>query len=385
MFTFGPSAIRRLLSRLLAAQSDGLNAENRNTRLSLTLTTNDAENSQAPADAGSSDPVEEAESGVSRRGTFQDTQDDVGNLAEEAEHFRHTSQISSIDIRQIARSAEAALPFAVLVLIVFLYHHFKSVALFSIGSLALHRCNGAICRQAARKSKAKRRPLAICAAVMLIAALVIVRCAFGSGQLLRVLLFHGIPMRTDFWSTAFAVCTADLILRLCLGACKAIIIATMPVDSQARARRRGGLLTAADYCCDVPRTALPVPMWIRYFMDAGMLPFFVIIVSGVYLLLKAAAVLEKTSLASAALRQWRGIGYGIPPTAEELAADPICAICHDNLRSPVRLRCGHQFDDGCIAEWLARESTCPMCRCAIRQEALKSRSDGTTSLFPVLC
>ncbi|OQR85457.1 hypothetical protein ACHHYP_11801 [Achlya hypogyna] len=46
-----------------------------------------------------------------------------------------------------------------------------------------------------------------------------------------------------------------------------------------------------------------------------------------------------------------------------------CSICLENLHdlgvSSVQLACSHAFHRGCVAEWLARQSTCPLCRASL--------------------
>lgn len=43
-----------------------------------------------------------------------------------------------------------------------------------------------------------------------------------------------------------------------------------------------------------------------------------------------------------------------------------CAICMDNKKSNIKLKCNHIFCKGCIKKWLTEKSnTCPTCRTEI--------------------
>jgi hypothetical protein len=39
-----------------------------------------------------------------------------------------------------------------------------------------------------------------------------------------------------------------------------------------------------------------------------------------------------------------------------------CAICLAHAEAPVALACGHAFHAACVAAWLERKPTCPLCR-----------------------
>eukprot|EP00733_Pompholyxophrys_punicea_P000914 Pompholyxophrys_punicea_v1_NODE_364_length_2155_cov_46.962381.p1 type:complete len:414 gc:universal NODE_364_length_2155_cov_46.962381:1830-589(-) len=39
-----------------------------------------------------------------------------------------------------------------------------------------------------------------------------------------------------------------------------------------------------------------------------------------------------------------------------------CCICLDYIKNKKTLDCGHQFDDGCISQWLDVGNSCPLCR-----------------------
>lgn len=70
--------------------------------------------------------------------------------------------------------------------------------------------------------------------------------------------------------------------------------------------------------------------------------------------------------------------YGALPGNEQLqAAGPICPICHDGYRKPTLLPCKHIFCEDCLAMWLDRERTCPMCRSTVAEDP--KWKDGSTS------
>ena len=52
----------------------------------------------------------------------------------------------------------------------------------------------------------------------------------------------------------------------------------------------------------------------------------------------------------------------------------LCPICHmdynkSQKRIPSTLNCGHMYHPECIAEWMKRKKTCPMCRCRIKSQS----------------
>lgn len=67
-----------------------------------------------------------------------------------------------------------------------------------------------------------------------------------------------------------------------------------------------------------------------------------------------------------------------------MAAGCQCPICQESPRDPLQLDCGHTFCDLCIAEWLEREQTCPMCRVTVRKDHIKSYGNGSTNLLPTV-
>ncbi|RAL37402.1 hypothetical protein DM860_000096 [Cuscuta australis] len=71
----------------------------------------------------------------------------------------------------------------------------------------------------------------------------------------------------------------------------------------------------------------------------------------------------------AALEKERfAVGSGLSEEEEEEA--PSCAVCLEEYRegdviTPLSSSCSHKFHNGCIAKWLRRKRTCPVCRAPV--------------------
>lgn len=51
-------------------------------------------------------------------------------------------------------------------------------------------------------------------------------------------------------------------------------------------------------------------------------------------------------------------GFYIGP----LETDDVCGICHSELTNGVSTGCSHEYHTECLAKWLDKSVTCPMCR-----------------------
>ncbi|KFG25112.1 uncharacterized protein NESG_02434 [Nematocida ausubeli] len=60
---------------------------------------------------------------------------------------------------------------------------------------------------------------------------------------------------------------------------------------------------------------------------------------------------------------------GCPDVAEDdIGADRICLICHEEMQVGKKLECGHILHLVCLKEWLHRQQACPICRKAVHSK-----------------
>jgi hypothetical protein len=60
---------------------------------------------------------------------------------------------------------------------------------------------------------------------------------------------------------------------------------------------------------------------------------------------------------------------------DNYAESLLCPIGQVFMRRPVKTPCGHIFEETCILDWLARDSTCPMDRYHVTKEELQLQTD----------
>nr|XP_011470599.1 PREDICTED: ERAD-associated E3 ubiquitin-protein ligase HRD1-like [Fragaria vesca subsp. vesca] len=69
------------------------------------------------------------------------------------------------------------------------------------------------------------------------------------------------------------------------------------------------------------------------------------------------------------------------PTATAITDDDVCSICLEGLQggtttsTPKQPPCGHVYHQNCLAKWLSRSDSCPLCRCSATQSSSNTVDD----------
>ncbi|GAB4820530.1 hypothetical protein N2152v2_007576 [Parachlorella kessleri] len=189
-----------------------------------------------------------------------------GRAAEAAERHRLSSSV--LDIRQLAGSVEAGLPYAGLLLLLFVYRHALGLLSFACLTYVLHRINTVIRAQVALKAQLQPRQLLAAGGVALLQVPLVCLVTWKQQTLKHLVLLASGPPVTQFWDVLFMVAVADICVRYISVVGKVVVLLTARIDSAQLLRRRGHVLTAVEYCSGLYRGLLPVPLWYNYFQAA---------------------------------------------------------------------------------------------------------------------
>lgn len=106
-----------------------------------------------------------------------------------------------------------------------------------------------------------------------------------------------------------------------------MLLAVQPVDTPARLRRRGHLLTAVEHGAGLYRMLPPTPLWVGFYSQAAVGSILQTGLAGAYLVVKAQQVLERGRLGVAATRALLTPAGQAPSPEEAQEAGGVCPIC----------------------------------------------------------
>ncbi|KAL6508109.1 hypothetical protein OROGR_024304 [Orobanche gracilis] len=290
--------------------------------------------------------------GVAHSMNAGDASDGVGNNRDSSSSYQR------YDIQQAARWIEQVLPFALLLLVVFIRQHLHGFCVAIWIAVFMFKSNDIVRKQTALKGERKISVL-IGIAVLFTLHVVGIYWWHRNDDMLYPLLM--LPPRTipPFWHAIFIIMVNDTLVCQATMVFKCVLLIYYTNNRGKNYRRQGQMLTLVEYLLLLYRALLPVPVWYRFFLNKEHGSLFSSLMTGLYLTFKLTSVVEKVQSFITALRALsrQNIHYGAYATGEQvIAAGDLCAICQEKLQSPVLLRCKHIFCEDCVSECCLREN-----------------------------
>ncbi|CAM6128425.1 unnamed protein product [Calypogeia fissa] len=287
------------------------------------------------------------------------------------------------DFQQLARWIEQALPFTILLLMVFIRQHLHGFFVTFWISAVMIKANDLLRKQTALKGERKTLIL-VGIGFAMVTHIIGVYWWYSKDSLWRPLVILPPQEIPRFWQAIFIIVVNDTMVRQSAMVLKIGLLIYYKNSRGRNYRRQAQLLTLVEYILLLYRALIPGPVWYRFFLNKEYGNLFSSLTTGLYLTFKLTSTYEKVKTFIAALRALsrREVQYGAYATTEEVsAAGDMCAICQEKMHAPISLRCKHIFCEDCVSEWFERERTCPLCRAVVKSAGLRSFGDGSTSLF----
>ncbi|KAL6568728.1 hypothetical protein OROHE_004412 [Orobanche hederae] len=290
----------------------------------------------------------EVGNGVAHSMNAGDASEGVGNNRDSSSSYQR------YDIQQAARWIEQVLPFALLLLVVFIRQHLHALG-FCVAiwiAVFMFKSNDIVRKQTALKGERKIFVL-IGIAVLFTLHVVGIYWWHRNDDMLYPLLM--LPPRTipPFWHAIFIIMVNDTLVCQATMVFKCVLLIYYTNNGGRNYRRQGQMLTLVEYLLLLYRALLPAPVWYRFFLNKEYGSLFSSLMTGLYLTFKLTSVVEKVQSFITALKALsrQDIHYGAYATCEQvIAAGDLCAICQEKLHSPVLLRCKHIFCEECLRE-----------------------------------
>jgi len=267
----------------------------------------------------------------------------------------------------LMRWLEHALPFNILLLVLFLYKHYQGIMVFSFLTTQLFHINEIMKRQVAAREQ-RSIPTLLLISVLLSGNIASVLFMFRTQEMWKHFAFLPPPYSLTFFDVLFLTIINDTLLRCMSVVAKALI--AMAFGGRLTHRRTAQMYTLVEAISLVYRSLLPIAIWYTYFSEQPESQTFSALTSGLYLMTKVMSLRHKLRYFLAVLKAFvlQEVQYGRYATEEQLAAaeSSDCPICQEKMRLPLVLHCQHMFCEDCVSEWFERERTCPLCRAVVK-------------------
>ncbi|XVF41257.1 hypothetical protein PTKIN_Ptkin01aG0266100 [Pterospermum kingtungense] len=258
------------------------------------------------------------------------------------------------DLQRIARWFEHILPFALLLLLVFIRQHLQGLVVMIWVTVVFFKSNVILQKQTALKGERKNAVI-ITYSVLFMLHVIGVYWWYQNNDFLYPLVM--LPPKTipPFWHAIFIILVNDTLVRQAVMAFKCLLLIYYKNGRGHNFRRQGQVLTLVEYTLLFYRALLPTPVWYRFFLNKDYGSLFSSLTTGLYLTFKLTSVIEKVQSFYAAVKAFsrKDFHYGSYATLEQVnEAGDLCAICQEKMQAPILLRCKHIFCEDCVSEWL---------------------------------
>ncbi|XP_029163115.1 RING finger and transmembrane domain-containing protein 2-like [Nylanderia fulva] len=278
------------------------------------------------------------------------------------------------EILAMLKQLQQYIPFVFILLIKGLYDHRAGIFMFVVLLITFIHANNDLKREIAKQHN--RNWLFLMMTLGYITAcIVFVSYTFD----LHAFVPYAEPL--TIWDLLCYVIVMDFFLKLITVMCK-VLLTCLPVRLLAF-QNRGKYYLMVEATSQLYRCVAPVQPWLYYLFGTyqGSEKIIGIFLSVMYSMSKGSDLLSRLKLFRTALwKLFQNVSLGVSPSKEQLiASGGICAICHEQYTTPVRLHCKHIFCETCVSTWLDRERSCPLCRASITDDPIYR--DGHTTHF----
>ncbi|XP_012253632.2 RING finger and transmembrane domain-containing protein 2 [Athalia rosae] len=312
-----------------------------------------------------------------REAANAESQNNNNNAEEGPTDARHISP----ETRALLEIVQKYVPFVMILLAKCIYDHRAGILHFIALLITFIYTNNNLKLEIAKQQNRSRMVLLV-VLFYIIGCIIFIDYMFEEHKLyLSLVLIPSYTQPITLWELLWSVAITDYILKLITIVFK-VILTCLPVRILAFPKR-GKYYLMIEATSQLYRSIATIQPWLYYLLEAYQGPEKVlgVFLSAAYMVSKGSDLVSRGKLfRTATWKLLQNVNIGVSPSKEQLtAAGGICAICHEEYATPVRLRCKHIFCETCVSTWLDRESTCPLCRAPITDDPVYR--DGHTTSF----
>ncbi|XP_012224776.1 RING finger and transmembrane domain-containing protein 2-like [Linepithema humile] len=309
---------------------------------------------------------------------MQETENEIENQNNNSDASENTiidnnGQISP-EARTLLKQLQQYVPFVTILFAKSLYDHRTRILMYIVLLVTFIHANNDLKREITKQHN-RNWSLLMLIVGYITACIVFVSYTFD----LHILAPYAEPL--TLWDLLCYVIVMDFFLKLITIICK-VLLTCLPVRLLAF-QNRGKYYLMVEATSQLYRCAAPIQPWLYYLFETYQGPEKIvgIFFSVMYSMSKGSDLLGRLKLFRTAIcKLFRNENFGVSPSIEQLiASGGICAICHEEYTTPVRLHCKHIFCELCVLTWLDRERSCPLCRASITDDPIYR--DGHTTHF----